>query len=137
MNVYVGDKYKNGDVVYLYYYNEDTGKIEAVSESGLVVKAGYVEFTITHCSVYFLATQTPQALGIQPVSPVINTNVTDGQTTENTSTPAVGEQSTSSISNQEVSTGDMSNSMLFIIIMCGAMGVFAYTYKKKKLAQTK
>jgi hypothetical protein len=54
MRTYVGDKYKNGERIYLYYYNEETGKVEAAGGKALEVKEGYVEFSITHCSVYFL-----------------------------------------------------------------------------------
>ena len=51
---YVGDKYKNGDTVYLYYFDEAANKVLMVGEKALTVKGGYVEYTITHCSTYFL-----------------------------------------------------------------------------------
>ena len=54
IKTYVGDKYKNGDVVYLYYFDEEKQKILMVGNKPLTVKGGYVEYTITHCSVYFL-----------------------------------------------------------------------------------
>lgn len=53
MKVYVGNKYKDGKELYLYYYNEQNDTIEYVSEKHKVV-AGYVEFKIKHCSEYFL-----------------------------------------------------------------------------------
>lgn len=53
INVYVGDKYANGEKLYLYYYNEKKNIIEYV-DRGLKVKDGYVSFKINHCSDYFL-----------------------------------------------------------------------------------
>jgi len=64
ITTYVGNSYKNGDILYLYYYNEETHNIELISGSGLTVKDGYVEYTITHCSVYFLSQNTPAVYGI-------------------------------------------------------------------------
>lgn len=57
---YVGDKYKNGEVVYLYYYNEKAKKVEPVGGGGLKVEAGYITYTLTHCSIYFLSTEAPK-----------------------------------------------------------------------------
>ncbi len=54
VRVRVSDKYKNGENLTLYYYNEDTGKLEEVAKS-LVVKDGYVTFALEHCSDYVLA----------------------------------------------------------------------------------
>ncbi len=54
VRVYVGDRYKDGSVLSLYYYNDRTGKTEFVAD-GLVVKGGYVTITINHCSTYLLA----------------------------------------------------------------------------------
>lgn len=64
IKTYVGNKYKDGDVVYLYYFNEDKNRVESVGgvNQGLVVKDGYVEYTITHCSLYFLSQETAQAI---------------------------------------------------------------------------
>ena len=64
VKTYVGDQYKNGDTVYLYYYNEETKKVELIGGKGLVVKSGYVEYTLTHCSTYFITTNTPDSYGI-------------------------------------------------------------------------
>ncbi len=49
----VKEKFKNNDSLYLYYYNQDTDSIEFI-EKDIIVKDGYVEFTIDHCSDYFL-----------------------------------------------------------------------------------
>lgn len=43
-----------GDTLYLYYYYDQSGKIEG-KLSAVVDENGYVEFTIYHCSSYFLS----------------------------------------------------------------------------------
>lgn len=53
INVYVGNRYNDGEKLYLYYYNDDKDTVEYVDDN-LVVKNGYVEFKINHCSDYFL-----------------------------------------------------------------------------------
>lgn len=45
--------FKDGDRLNLYYYNDETGKIENI-KSNIMVSGGYVTFDITHCSDYFL-----------------------------------------------------------------------------------
>lgn len=55
IKVYVGDKYADEDTVYLYYYDEENDEVLKVGNKALTVKEGYVEFTINHCSVYFVA----------------------------------------------------------------------------------
>lgn len=49
----VSDKYKDGELLYLYYLNEDRTQVEYI-DSEILVKNGYVEFEIEHCSKYFL-----------------------------------------------------------------------------------
>ena len=71
VKTYVGDKYANGGEVYLYYYNEETDSIELISNSAIVVKDGYITYTLTHCSVYIVSETTPSELGIE----VSNNNV--------------------------------------------------------------
>lgn len=56
MKVFVGDKYSDGTVVKLYYYNAESNKVELISKD-IEVKGGYVTFTIEHCSDYFLEEQ--------------------------------------------------------------------------------
>lgn len=51
---YVGDTYKDGHKVWLYYYDEEKNKIFRIGGKPLEVKDGYIEFTITHCSTYFV-----------------------------------------------------------------------------------
>ena len=53
VKINVSDKFRNGDKLYLYYYNPEAQQIEFI-EKNIVVKDGYVEFTIEHCSDYFL-----------------------------------------------------------------------------------
>ena len=53
VRVNVADKFKDGEELYLYYYNEESSEIEYI-EHKLKVVDGYVEFDIEHCSNYFL-----------------------------------------------------------------------------------
>lgn len=53
VRINVSDKFKNGDSLYLYYYNPDNDGIEYIAHN-VDVKNGYVEFQIEHCSDYFL-----------------------------------------------------------------------------------
>lgn len=51
--VNVKDRFYNGDHLYLYYYNPELDQIEFIDKD-IIVKDGYVEFEIEHCSDYFL-----------------------------------------------------------------------------------
>jgi len=53
ISIYVGNKYKENDQLYLYYYNPKKKEIEFV-ENKIKVTDGYVKFHINHCSDYFL-----------------------------------------------------------------------------------
>lgn len=53
VRVNVADRFKDGEKLYLYYYNEESNQIEYI-EHKLEVVDGYVEFNIDHCSNYFL-----------------------------------------------------------------------------------
>lgn len=53
VKVPINDKFKDGDRLNLYYYNEDKNKIELVS-SGIKAINGFATIEITHCSDYFL-----------------------------------------------------------------------------------
>lgn len=59
VSVYVGDQgFAAGQTVYLYYYNQATGKIESVEYPSATVDAnGYASFVITHCSQYVAVPQ--------------------------------------------------------------------------------
>lgn len=70
IKTYVGNQYKNGEVIYLYYFNEEKNRVESVGGKGLTVKDGYVEYEITHCSLYFLSTAV--ASEINAVDPSID-----------------------------------------------------------------
>lgn len=57
VKLYVGKKIENGNVVNLYYYNKDRNILELIKED-LIVKDGYIEFEIEHCSKYFVTMST-------------------------------------------------------------------------------
>lgn len=54
ISINVSDKYKDGSIVNLYYYDKDSGKITLVYDN-LEVKNGYLKFNIEHCSEYILS----------------------------------------------------------------------------------
>ncbi|MBO5096333.1 MAG: hypothetical protein J6B98_05615 [Bacilli bacterium] len=53
VRINVSDRFKDNEKLYLYYYNPEKDQIEFI-EKDLKVTDGYVEFTIDHCSDYFL-----------------------------------------------------------------------------------
>ena len=53
VKINVSDRFKNGDSLYLYYYNPENNEIEYIMHN-VKVKDGYAEFQIEHCSDYFL-----------------------------------------------------------------------------------
>lgn len=53
VSINVSDKYKDGEALGLYYYNEETKQLELVSDS-IEVKDGYVTLALEHCSEYVL-----------------------------------------------------------------------------------
>ena len=59
VRINVSNKFKDGEKLYLYYYNPDNNQIEYIDD-GLKVKDGYVEFSIDHCSDYFLTASIVQ-----------------------------------------------------------------------------
>lgn len=54
ISINVSSKYKDGDVVNLYYYDDKTNEIKLVYDD-LKVKNGYLKFSIDHCSEYILS----------------------------------------------------------------------------------
>ena len=53
VRINVKDRFKEGEKLYLYYYNPESDNIEYITHN-VEVKDGYVEFQIAHCSDYFL-----------------------------------------------------------------------------------
>lgn len=54
IKIFVGDKYKDGDKVNVYYYDEKNDKLN-LKYNDVVVLNGYAEFDIKHCSSYLLS----------------------------------------------------------------------------------
>ena len=52
--------------LYVYYYNNETGKLELIEGDVRVVNDTYVEFTITHCSYYVLTVGHPDEVIPKP-----------------------------------------------------------------------
>ena len=57
VKLYVGEKFANESIVNLYYYNKTEKLLESIKE-GLIVKGGYIEFDLEHCSDYFVTMST-------------------------------------------------------------------------------
>ena len=53
VRINVQDKFKDNERLYLYYYNPELDQIEYIAHN-VLVKDGYVEFELEHCSDYFL-----------------------------------------------------------------------------------
>ncbi len=53
VKINVSNRFRNGEHLYLYYYNPENDTIEYITHD-VEVKNGYVEFQIEHCSDYFL-----------------------------------------------------------------------------------
>ena len=88
----VSDQYKDGQKLYLNYWDE-TAKTPSIEiQKDIVVKDGYVEFTIDHCSTYFLSTDK-----VSIVKEEINDNTdNDKELTKN------NDKQTSNSTNNEV-----------------------------------
>ena len=57
VKLYVGEKFANESIVNLYHYNKTEKLLESIKE-GLIVKGGYIEFDLEHCSDYFVTMST-------------------------------------------------------------------------------
>ena len=53
VRINVSDRFREGENLYLYYYNPESDNIEYIAHN-VKVQDGYVEFQIDHCSDYFL-----------------------------------------------------------------------------------
>lgn len=141
IKVKVDEKYKNGDIVYLYYFNEEKGTIEQNGD-GFPVKDGYAEFTIDHCSVYYLSTEkmeeketkpspkpvepTPEPTPDPKPTPVIIPN-------ESEVAPAPKEEEKETKKDKTPNTGDHTNTMVYLVAGAGALAILAaLTVRKVK-----
>ncbi len=124
LTIPVGKKYKDGQKVYLYYYDEKDGKVEKVGDA-LTVVDGMVDVQLAHCSVYFLSdksdiemknstTTLPNPSTLTNTKPATQNVVEAAKTSETVAKPAA-------------KTGDNSPIMIYALgIIVGALGlVFA------------
>ena len=146
VKTYVGDKYANGETVYLYYYNEETDKVELIGGKGMTVVGGYVEYTLTHCSTYFITPNTPESYGIDTKPK--NTNITTDTTNNVNNTNNVAPAPTTAVqqpsqtpaktapkqekTNKSTNTGDNGNVELFVIVAMFGLALAAYGIRRKK-----
>ena len=130
VKTYVGEKYKNGDKVYLYYYNEETKKVELVGGEALTVSGGYVEYTLTHCSTYLLSENTPDKYGIA-VEPKVPSQpgTSVPQTPAATSSPVVTAPKKSV---KGVNSGDSNMPFVPLTAMAAGFGIFGFAMIRRK-----
>lgn len=120
MRVDVSDKFKDGDYVFLYYYNEDTKEVEKASQ-GIEVKNGYVEFVITHCSTYFLAEKELPTIEVSHEAD--NSNIEDLKVEDN-----------QKIETTPVQTADSNQLLLPIIGIAISSIAIGYLFIKRRRA---
>ncbi len=127
IKTYVGDKYKNGDVVYLYYFDEENNKVLMVGDKPLTIKAGYAEYTITHCSTYFLMGEKLAGVAKDVASlDDANVNVKDSETESTT---------TSSNPGNTAKPGDNSHIVIWSAILCIMVGIVVFSRKKQLIEE--
>lgn len=70
-----GQKFKPGDQVHMYYFNEKTNTIEELPNGIYTVNEdGTIDVAITHCSMYFLVSDTiKEATSIKEQVKIVNT----------------------------------------------------------------
>lgn len=114
IKTYVGNQYKDGEVIYLYYFNEEKNQVETVGGRPLKVSGGYVEYTITHCSLYFLS----------------QFNATEMNAVD----PDANQQVEETGNKDSAQTGDIARVWIYafeIMAVISAIGV-AYAFSKKR-----
>lgn len=82
MKVDVSSQYKDGEEIFLYYYNEETGKAEQTGDK-VIVKDGYAEFEISHCSTYYFTSELNENTEkVEPTTPSTDNNVKSDVTSD-------------------------------------------------------
>ena len=126
IKTYVGDKYKNGDKVYLYYFDEATNKVLMVGDKPLTIKGGYAEYTITHCSTYFLMEEKLANVAKDTAS-LDDANVSVIESEKAT------EPSTEKAPNKTPDSGDSTNVVVWYALLGSALCAAIIGSKKKRV----
>ena len=148
---YVGNNYKDGEKIYLYYFDEEQGKILMVGNSALEVKNGYVEYTITHCSTYLLLEEKLDgvekdvrsldnaSISVLDENAVLTINgtpiATNESVTETTTKSANAKTTTAAKDSSIPGTGDTNGNsvrILFMMFGCAAIAVLASSMVRNK-----
>lgn len=146
VKTYVGNQYKNGDKVYLYYYNEETKKVELIGGKALTVSGGYVEYTLTHCSTYFLSETTPDQYGIkeetkvpvQPGTPSAPADKTPALPEAPASAAPAGKTPANTAAKNDkknikgADTGDNSMPLIPVAVAAAGFALLGFASKRKK-----
>lgn len=107
MTVFVGDRFKDGDTVYLYYYDIEKNTVELQGDE-ITVSDGYANFTITHCSDYFLTDK-------KITEPQDDNNSGSGDNSDNSDSGNSSSGNISSVSGNP-KTGETSNYILYAVL---------------------
>jgi len=75
LHIDIKDKFKNGDNLKLYFYDKNNKSIKLMEKDILVDENGYVKFSITHTSTYFL-TDEVKDLSVVSASPTTGDQTT-------------------------------------------------------------
>ena len=122
IELYAGDSFKDGQNLYLYYYNTKKNAVEPIQKSIKVVD-GYVTIQIEHCSTYILTTKLVRK---DEQFPAVTVNKTD-------STKKTPVKPTTKTTAKTAKTGDntpVEGLLLLAGISAAAMILFGKSRKK-------
>lgn len=116
VSVYVGDKFADGQKLFLYYYNPDKKAVEPVNKD-IVAAGGYASFELIHCSSYVLTTKEVRGAGAFPVPGV----------------PTLPQNNGGDKASQKngVLTGDTAPLAVLIVVLIAAIGGIAWAIWRK------
>lgn len=123
IKVYVGDAFKNGEHLYLNYWDSNKKSSSEVANY-LTVNDGYVEFTIDHCSTYFLSKEKVNNKNII----IDNSEINDNQGT-NVDKPTHDNLNKADVPN----TGINANLNFYLILSAVSLMLIGYIVLKKRV----
>ena len=135
----VSDQYKDGQKLYLNYWNESAKTPFTEIQKNIVVKDGYVEFTIDHCSTYFLSTDK-----VSIVKEEINDNTdndkeptknNDKQTNNSTNNEVKNDKPQTNENVTTPNTGVEDNSILYAFLALTSLALAGVIIVRKRFVE--
>ncbi len=126
IRVYVGDTFKNGEQLYLNYWDNSKKSSSEVANS-LIVEDGYVEFTINHCSTYFLTKEKVS----DKENVVVDEPQNNDKSQTNTDKPVQDNANKTDVPN----TGVNDNARLYLILSVASLMLVGCVILKKRLQE--